>query len=132
VKLSIGVMVMVVAVLACGVAGANATVKKFAVKTTVEAERGPDGEPTGYLVGKVTSAQPWCVKKASIAIGSSPEDIGFGALTETNGKGEWRATPGELEGRTVVVIVKSPNGSGPKVGKHTTAACKSFRTTVKL
>jgi hypothetical protein len=132
VRVRFGVMVMVVAVLASAVATANATVKKFAVKTTVEAERGADGEPTGYLVGKVTSPQPWCVKKASINIGSSPEDVGFGALTETNGKGEWRALPGQLEGRTVVVIVKSPSGYGPKIGKHTTAACKTFRTTVQF
>lgn len=131
-KLRVGVLVA--AVVMCGslVATAEATIKKFAVTSTVEAEMGPDGQPTGYLIGKVTSKQPWCMRKANINIGSSPENVGFGATTETNAKGEWRALPGELTGRTVVVIVKSPNGYGPKIGNHTTAACKSFRTTVQF
>ncbi len=130
-RFRIGLLVLLL-VFASSVAVAAATVKKFSVKTTVEAERGPDGEPTGYLIGKVTSPLAWCEKKAHVTAEASPEDIGFGANTETNGKGEWKLLPGELVGRTVVVIVKSPNGFGPKLGKHTQAACKSYRTTVEF
>jgi hypothetical protein len=108
--------------------GAKTSVKKFAVTTTVEEELGPDGQPTGYMTGKVTSADSWCTKGANIDLGSAPEDAGFGAQTETNSKGVWIALA-DPEGRTVVVIVKPPNGFPPKVNAHTRAVCKSARAT---
>lgn len=125
---------VIVAALAClGLAAqAGAAQKKFAVKTTVEAELGPDGQPTGYLTGKVTSTLPYCTRKANIEIGSLPEDTGIGAVTETDGKGVWRALPGQFAGRTVVVVVKPPNGYGPMLNAHTRAVCKSFRAKVAL
>jgi hypothetical protein len=124
-------LALAVAICALGFAaladGANTSVKKFAVSTTVEEELGPDGKPTGYLTGKVTSKYPWCTRHAGVNIGSAPEDTGFGAVTETNGKGVWKALPGELAGRRVVVIVKPPGGYPPKVSPHTRAVCKSTR-----
>jgi hypothetical protein len=129
------VLGLVVAICAFGAAaaasGAKTSVKKFAVKTTVEVERGADGQPTGYLTGKVTSADAWCTKGANVSIGSAPEDSGFGAVTETNSKGVWKALA-DPEGRTVVVIVKPPNGFPPKVNAHTRAVCESARATAKL
>jgi len=132
VRSRIGVCVVLLVLSALSVASAEATVKKFAVKTTVEAELGADGKPTGFLVGKVTSPVSWCERKAHVTIEASSADGSFDANTETNGKGEWRLLSGnsELSGRSVVVVVKSPDGYGPKLGKHTQAACKSYRTKV--
>src|ERR1700753_1721917 len=124
-RFRVGLLVLLL-VFASSVAVAAATVKKFPVKTTVEAERGADGGPSGLLRRKVISPLSWCERKAHVIVGASPEDIGFGANTETNAKGEWKLLPGELAGRTVVVVVKPPDGYGPKLGKHTQAACKSF------
>ena len=130
------VLGLAVAICAFGVAaladGAKTSVKKFAVATTVEEELGPDGKPTGYLTGKVTSKDAWCTRHAGVSIGSVPEDTGFGATTETDAKGIWKALPGELAGRHVLVIVKPPPGYAPKVNARTRAVCRSGRATASF